>query len=288
MRAYATWAGTFRTSHRYERRAVPLWEYRGRQLLETRLPRLLLLVAAAAVYLIAASPWATAPWRMVAAKHQPFVEVSRTAVVVESSVADVADSGAQEPARMIAAGHGLASVGALGPAAVTNVLIAIEFLDGFVIQPGERLSFDDVARTWDFAEDPRYVWGLATSRFGFISMRGGGVCWVSTALWRASLAAGLRTDHRQSHYGLVESLGPGSDATNTLVIRNDTGVPITVRAWLDEEDVNVALFPDEPLDRTGRIRGPEPVGRGRYVMYQDILWADRRVTSTPFQTGYFW
>ncbi|MBM2812372.1 MAG: VanW like protein, partial [Chloroflexi bacterium] len=56
---------------------------------------------------------------------------------------------------------GMAFSSTLGWAGLTNVAIAIDFIDGAVIQPGERFSFDDSARTWDFKEDPRYVPGPA-------------------------------------------------------------------------------------------------------------------------------
>ena len=101
----------------------------------------------------------------------------------------------------------MAYIGGMGEAAVTNIGIAISLIDGAVIQPGERFSFDDTARTWDFNEDPIYVWGTATTTRGIIPMRGGGVCWLSTALWRATLAAGLRTDFRENHYGLIDQFG---------------------------------------------------------------------------------
>jgi vancomycin resistance protein YoaR len=186
------------------------------------------------------------------------------------------------------AGHGLAPLAGLDDASRINIQLAIDLLDGTVVEPGAQLSFDDVARTWDFREDPRYVWGWGTSSYGLIHMRGGGVCWVSTALWRAALVGGLETDLRANHYGLVRLLGAGTDATNTLVLRNNSSEPITVRAWVDDENVNVALFHEGNLGRSAQIRGPERLGPGRYALYQDVTWADGTVTTSPFYSGYFW
>jgi vancomycin resistance protein YoaR len=119
-------------------------------------------------------------------------------------------------------------------------------------------------------------------------MRGGGVCWLSTALWRAALAAGLRTDVRENHYGFVAALGGGLDATNTLVIRNDSDVPVTVRAWMDEDQVYVTLYADGSLGRTSTVRGPERLSSGRYVAYQDIAWDDGPTTTNEFVSRYNW
>jgi vancomycin resistance protein YoaR len=227
------------------------------------------------------SPAAPAPLVRPALSAEPaIIEAPAPAAIDESARA------AAVPIPPIAAGS--ASIGGIGDAALTNIQIAISFLDGSVIEPGDELSFDDVAHTWDYHEDPIYLMGTATSVYGVIDMRGGGVCWVSTALWRAALAAGIRTDLRDEHYGLVNALGPGVDATNTLVIRNDSDQSITVRAWLDDEAVIVALFTDEPLDRTATIRGPESLGRGQYIVYQDVDWADGRSMTSSFYSRYYW
>jgi hypothetical protein len=186
------------------------------------------------------------------------------------------------------AGVGMASLRGIGGASLANIKIAVGFLDGVTIQPGEELSFDETARTWDFREDPRYFMSTATSARGIISMRGGGVCWLSTAIWNAALEAGLDTSYRQNHYGLVPILRPGLDATNTLVIRNDSDVPITLRAWMDGAAVHAELIPDRPLDRTAEIDGPYALGGGRYVVYQNIVWDDGSETQNKFSSYYYW
>jgi vancomycin resistance protein YoaR len=176
----------------------------------------------------------------------------------------------------------------VGGNALKNMRIAISFLDGEVIYPGQRLSFDEVAQSWDFKEHSSYLPSYATSARGPIIMRGGGVCWVSTALWRAALAAGLATDVRENHYGYVAPLGAGLDATNTLIIRNNSSVPITVRTWEESGAVAVALVSDGELDRKAVVSQPEQTGRGSYVVYQTVYWDDGDVTTHPFHSRYFW
>jgi len=186
------------------------------------------------------------------------------------------------------AGVGKASLGGIGGNSLANIKIAVSFLDGQDIEPGEDLSFDDVARTWDFQEDPRYLMSTATSASGLIYMRGGGVCWLSTALWNAALDAGLPTSFRQNHYGLVPILRAGLDATNTVVIGNDSDIPVTVHAWIEGGAVRVELLPSRPLDRTASVDGPYALGGGRYVTYQEITWADGSETTNTFSSHYYW
>jgi vancomycin resistance protein YoaR len=262
-------------------------------------PRLPLLAASLAVLILAPGHWAL-PDKRAATSEAPaplppsyaLVELPPSTAAKAASLnhfdttAGLVAAGVAAATRVVA--HSNASVAGIGEAAVSNVELAVSMLDGTVIEPGGRLSFDDTARTWDFQEDPRYVMGTATSTRGLIAMRGGGVCFLSTALWRATLSAGLRTDFRQSHYGLVDPLGPGLDATNTLVIRNDSPVPITVRAWIDEEEVHVKLLADESLDRTASVDGPHQLGRGHYVVYQETTWADGSAASSEFHSYYLW
>jgi len=181
-----------------------------------------------------------------------------------------------------------ASTDNVGEAGIANIDVAIGFVDGTVIPPGGTFSFDDVARSWDYKEDERYLWGLATAVRGPIWMRGGGVCWVSTAIWRAALEAGLPTGLREAHYGLVTSLGPGLDATNTLVVENDSELPVKIRVWRDDDAVFAALFADGSLGRKGRIEGPIALGRGVYTAYQHVTWDDGREHVSEFSSRYYW
>ena len=275
--------------------AVPLAVHQRRILLAQLRPRIALLLTAAAIFGLTLSPSSSLSPKQASVTSEPLALSQVLAGAMLSAAGTYAAIGAEVTTIDVAAAagpvtiaRGSASVSGIGAAAATNVEIAISFVDGVVIEPGGQLSFDDTARTWDFREDPSYVMGTATSARGLIAMRGGGVCWLSTALWRAALVAGIRTDFRESHYGLVDPLGPGVDATNTLVIRNDAPVAITVRAWLDEDDVHVDLLADRPLDRTAIVEGPYRVGLGRYVVYQEVTWDDGRATSSEFPSWYLW
>jgi hypothetical protein len=200
--------------------------------------------------------------------------------------ADRPDLGAAPPRPPIAVGA--SPVDGVGRAALTNIAIAISFIDGAVLEPGERWSFDDTARTWDFREDSRYVPGPATSARGLITMRGGGVCWLSTAIWRAALDAGLATEFRENHMGIVPLLGAGYDATNTLVVKNDATIPLKLRVWLDDEQLYAAFYGATPLDRSAEVRGPVALGYGRYALYQDITWGGGTQTTAEFYSHYYW
>jgi hypothetical protein len=276
--------------------------YRRQMLIAQWRPRILVLLFAVALYPLAASPWATSrphdylfPGLVFDLRlprvfdGQPAVALVRpdlAAVETDDATLPLDDQSAAPFSPVL--GLSGAPLRGAGGATLKNIGIAISFVDGTIIEPGGRFSFDDVARTWDFHEDPSYLPGPATSVRGIIMMRGGGVCWLSTAIWRAALGAGLKTEYRENHVGLVDALGAGLDATNTLVLRNDSDVPVTIHAWIERDQVYAALDSDEPLGRTAVVRAPQRLGPGRYVAYQEIYWDDGSVTTNEFDSRYAW
>jgi hypothetical protein len=285
--------------------AIPMAEYRRRQLLSQLLPRFTVLAVALLIFPVTTSPWFPGGGLRQSAGTRSMVEPGRNAMptsIVVSEPANLAAATIDQQRVGVAAGElakgldgpafalasGGASITGIGYAATENVKIAIGFIDGTVIEPGGRFSFDDTARTWDYEEDPAYLWDKATSAWGPIDMRGGGVCWLATAVWRAAMWSGLATEVRENHYGLVGSLGGGFDATNTLVIRNNSDVPVTIRAWIEGEYVYASVMSSQPLDRTATIRGPVRLGTGRYAVYQDVQWDDGDFTTREFTSRYMY
>ncbi len=97
-------------------------------------------------------------------------------------------------------------------ARVRNIVRAAEAVRGVVIPPGEVFSFNAAAGAITAAngyEDSLIIWGDRTA-VGI----GGGVCQVSTTLYRAAFFAGLPILERWNHGYIVSWYGePGLDAT---------------------------------------------------------------------------
>ena len=117
-------------------------------------------------------------------------------------------------------------------ARVRNIEVAAEKFDGVVIPPGEAFSFneyvEDVTGANGF-EDSLIIWGDRTA----VGV-GGGVCQVSTTIFRAAYAGGLPIVERYNHGYVVDWYGePGMDATIytptvDFRFRNDTGAYLLV------------------------------------------------------------
>jgi len=122
-------------------------------------------------------------------------------------------------------------------ARVHNIVVAAEQFEGLVIPPGEIFSFnegvEDVSAANGF-EDSLIIWGDQTA-----TGVGGGVCQVSTTVFRAAYNAGFPIVERYNHGYIVDWYGePGLDATIftptvDFRFRNDTGAYLLIDPVVD-------------------------------------------------------
>jgi len=173
-----------------------------------------------------------------------------------------------------------------------NIKKAIhEHLHNVIIPAGEEFSFNSIlggpvtlSRGW------RESLGI----FEGGELRptpGGGICQVSTTLYRAIVLAGLPVLQRQAHSLYVsyyKEYGVGIDATifppyRDLVFLNDTGSDIVVQAEvLENDDVFVHLYGVSD-GRVVELDGPFLSGNapddlqvnGRKLMKNEIAWVQR-------------
>lgn len=142
---------------------------------------------------------------------------------------------------------------------VHNIVIAATKIHGYVIQPGEAFSFlkalGPISRKSGF-QTSLVIWGDKT-----IWGIGGGVCQVSTTVFRAAFWAGLPIAERHPHtyrvmYYEQDGSPPGFDATIyspwlDLRFVNDTEHPILVQARVNEQAMKLTItLRGRDLDRT--------------------------------------
>ncbi len=124
-----------------------------------------------------------------------------------------------------------------------NIAVGAEKLNGQVVQPGDTFSFLD--RIGPFRLSEGWVEGSIIVADKTEQGVGGGICQVSTTLFRAVLNAGLEVVKRWPHLYRVRyyEMGPapiGIDATIfspgvDLKFRNDTDHPVMLRSRVDEQ-----------------------------------------------------
>lgn len=137
--------------------------------------------------------------------------------------------------------------GTSAPGRCNNIEIATAALNGTVVMPGETFSFNDVVgpRTVErgYKEAGTYVGDKVEPGIG------GGICQVSTTLYRAAMKANLRSVERTNHSMVVGYAQPGLDATVSYgyldyKFKNTYDFPIYIQGTTSGEVVTYTLYGD--------------------------------------------
>ncbi len=146
---------------------------------------------------------------------------------------------------------------------VHNIKTAAEKHNGTLIAPDEIFSFNENLGPVDGSTG--YKKELVIKEEGTIPEYGGGVCQVSTTMYRAALFSGLPIVERNEHSYAVsyysQILGHGLDATiylggADLKFLNDTGKSILIQAYVENEYELYFVFYGTSDGREVEMDGP--------------------------------
>jgi vancomycin resistance protein YoaR len=165
-----------------------------------------------------------------------------------------------EPSRTTAAAEAMGIDGIVGsytttyggtPGRLHNVQLVADLIDGALVAPGARFSFNQTTGERNaakgFEEAPVIINGELESGIG------GGVCQVSTTVFNAAFEAGLSIDKRTNHALYISHYPLGRDATVNypdidLVFTNDTDTWLLVRTFVGAGSLTVNIY-GTPQDR---------------------------------------
>ena len=131
---------------------------------------------------------------------------------------------------------------------IHNISLASSHFNGTLVAPGETLSFNNVVG--DVSELTGYKEAYIIKDGKTVLGDGGGLCQVSTTLFRAALDAGLPIIERRAHSYRVayyeQDSAPGIDATvysptTDLKIKNDTPAHVLVQTFADTKNSNLTF-----------------------------------------------
>jgi len=134
------------------------------------------------------------------------------------------------------------------PGRVHNVILAASKFNGVLIPKGETFSFNEVIG--DISASTGYMPAYIIKGGRSVLGDGGGVCQVSTTLFRTALNAGLPITERHAHAYRVQyyenDRGPGFDATVfspsvDFKFKNNTSASILVQTEVNKEN-NILTF----------------------------------------------
>lgn len=181
-----------------------------------------------------------------------------------------------------------------GSERIHNIKTGASKFDHTIIQSGEEFSFNGRVGEVDAANG--YLPGLVIKGNKLIPEYGGGLCQVSTTMFRAAMNAGLAIIERRPHSLPVRFYNPqGFDATvypgaADLRFRNDTQYPILIQANIKGSEIAFEFF-GTPDGRTVDIKGPivyesNPDGSLKAVLNRTVTYADGSSKKDQFWSNY--
>lgn len=137
-----------------------------------------------------------------------------------------------------------------------NIRVAADKLNGIVLAPGERASFNQIVGRRTIEDGFRLAPVLLNGRKEIDI--GGGICQVSSTLYNASLLAGLKIAERQCHSRPVPYIASGRDATVNwgsidLVVENSHPFPIALGSQYESGRITFYVLGPQALPETVRI-----------------------------------
>jgi len=143
---------------------------------------------------------------------------------------------------------------------IHNIKVGAARFNGILIEPNEEFSFNNILG--EVGPEQGYEPELVIKKDKTIPEYGGGLCQVSTTLFRAAVNAGLKITERYPHAFPVKYYNPqGFDATiyppsPDLKFINNTPTHILIQAKIIKEDLTFELYGTND-NRKVTIEGPK-------------------------------
>lgn len=177
---------------------------------------------------------------------------------------------------------------------VKNINVAANKISSTLLKPGEEFSFVNTLGKVDARNG--YLPELVIKGNKTIPEYGGGICQVSTTLFRAALNAGLPILERRNHSYVVNYYGkPGLDATIYLPkpdfkFKNDTNHHILIQHYITGTTLYYEIY-GTSTSKTAKTIEPvvlesSPDGSMKTVAYREIYEGDVMIKRDAFYSTY--
>lgn len=183
----------------------------------------------------------------------------------------------------------------LGAAQRSNIELAAHAVDGAVLAPGQTFSFNQIVgpRTAEraYCQAPSYLGDETPITFG------GGVCLLSSLLYKSALELGLNINERHAHTRTVQTVPAGFDATVwygsnqekcDLKFTNNCSSPLQIKATTDSDRLKIALLgprnPQPQLHKTALKRLVNPSSNDRIEV---TVIRNEETTSTQVSRNFY-
>ncbi|MBI4709444.1 MAG: VanW family protein, partial [Candidatus Portnoybacteria bacterium] len=175
-----------------------------------------------------------------------------------------------------------------------NIGVGAARFNGVLIEPGQDFSFNEILGEVSAKEG--YLPELVIKGNKTIPEYGGGICQISTTLFRAAINSGLKITERYPHAFPVKYYNPqGFDATiypphPDLRFINDTPNNILIQSKIIGTKITFELYGTKD-DREIKVNGPiilesNPDGSMKTILYQEIWRNGELERKDTFRSNY--
>ncbi|MDP3731307.1 MAG: VanW family protein [bacterium] len=180
------------------------------------------------------------------------------------------------------------------PGRIHNIKIGSAKFQGLIVKSGEEFSFNQNLGEVDGQEGYRAELVIKSGKL--VSEYGGGICQVSTTLFRAAVISGLPILERRPHSFPVRYYNPqGFDATiypgvTDLRFTNDTNGHLLIQNRIEGTKLVFEIF-GSPDGRNVSVNSPQILeqntnGSMKTVLTRKITTADGKVKEDSFWSNY--
>lgn len=132
-----------------------------------------------------------------------------------------------------------------GDGRVKNMQIAAQTVNGVLLMPGDEFSYNDLIG--DTTPDKGYEKANTYIGNKIVPDYGGGICQVSTTLYRAVMRANMRSTERANHSLTVSYSQPGLDATVAYGVvdykfKNPYDFPVYISGYVGGGTVSFSIY----------------------------------------------
>ncbi len=140
----------------------------------------------------------------------------------------------------------------------TNLRLASEAINGYILKPGATFSFNDVVGERTKAKG--YQEAAVYSGGNTVDQLGGGVCQIASTLYYGALLCDFEIVERAAHMFTVDYVPMGADATIywdsglDFKFKNNTGYPIKIVIYVEDGRVWLQYLGTETKDYTVELK----------------------------------
>jgi vancomycin resistance protein YoaR len=135
---------------------------------------------------------------------------------------------------------------------INNIQIASQKINGLVLKPGEKFSFNNTVgprtETRGYKAAPSYLGKDSTSTIA------GGICLLSSALYQTALKSDLQIIERFPHIRTIKSVPPGLDATvwyggADLSFQNNLPFPLLIKTQVNASSLLIQIKGNSTINK---------------------------------------